>query len=154
MSLRVIWQYMDRSVTQKILVHIIFFWWRTGPYTAMNYLLNIACIFIVPATKDCLFSVLPNCPYFFCGSQKWLPRISPSFLFIYLLYIVDPVIFLNIYIWCWTLSNSLSVDFECYGFASLLAYNLTGFFNYLFNVVIGHSSWLHQYCLILRTTTH
>ena len=59
MSLRVIWQYMDRSVTKKILygrhmavygpvrhqtniiwtseasVHIIFFWWRTGPYTAI-----------------------------------------------------------------------------------------------------------------------
>jgi hypothetical protein len=48
MSLRFIWQYMDRSVTKKILYgpqklhmdlrsfgHIIFFWWRTGPYTAI-----------------------------------------------------------------------------------------------------------------------
>jgi hypothetical protein len=54
MSLRVIWQYMGRSVTKKILygpqrvrhqknitwtseasVHIIFFGWRTGPYTAI-----------------------------------------------------------------------------------------------------------------------
>jgi hypothetical protein len=50
MSLRVIWQYMDQSVTQKILywprrqkniiwtseasVQIIFCWWRTGQYTA------------------------------------------------------------------------------------------------------------------------
>jgi hypothetical protein len=40
MSLRVIWQYMDRSVTKKLLygpseasIHIIFFWRRTGPYT-------------------------------------------------------------------------------------------------------------------------
>jgi hypothetical protein len=43
MSLRVIWQYMDRSVIKKILygpqklrsIHIIFVWWWTGSYTAI-----------------------------------------------------------------------------------------------------------------------
>ena len=43
MSLPVIWQYMDRSVTKKDYMDLrsfagpynIFFWWRTGPYTAI-----------------------------------------------------------------------------------------------------------------------
>jgi hypothetical protein len=45
MALRVMWQYMDRSVTKKILygpqLHILFFWWRTGPYTAISGPYNI-----------------------------------------------------------------------------------------------------------------